>query len=108
MQKRNLSFVIIFFVCLVSTSCKEKDETGQPPLVSRLLGKWQVISKTDTDSIGNQETKREQDLYTKGEKTYEFTNSNKLLVVERYRTAPGNTARVDESRKALHRPEPPE
>ncbi|MFD2247602.1 hypothetical protein [Pontibacter ruber] len=80
MLTRILSFKLLLFVCLVSVACQKKDETGQSPLDTRLLGKWNVISKTNTKKTGNQETEREQELYDKGEKTYEFTYNNRLVI----------------------------
>ncbi|PVY42375.1 hypothetical protein [Pontibacter virosus] len=79
---RNLTLPLILLMCLLSVSCKGKDESGQNPLDDRLLGKWNVISKTDTEKIANQETEREQERYDRGEKTYEFTENNKLIIVD--------------------------
>ncbi|MDO6391066.1 hypothetical protein Q4E40_13065 [Pontibacter sp. BT731] len=81
MLTKNLTLSFIFLMCLVIVSCKGKDESGQNPLDNRLLGKWNVISKTDTERIGDKEIEREQELYSKGEKTYEFTDNNKLIIV---------------------------
>ncbi|WP_161888306.1 hypothetical protein [Pontibacter russatus] len=80
MLTKNLPLLVLLFVSLIAVSCKAKGETGQNPLDNRLLGKWHVRSKTDTDTIGSQEIEREQELYDKGEKTYEFTGNNTLII----------------------------
>ncbi|WP_018478879.1 hypothetical protein [Pontibacter roseus] len=82
MLTKKISLVLLLFLSLVFVSCKDKNESGQNPLDSRLLGKWIVISKTDTEKIEGQEIEREQDQYSKGEKTYEFTDNNKLIIVD--------------------------
>jgi|SRR5690606_207315 len=54
----------------------------QNNLDQRLIGKWGVLSKSETESVKGVQRSMEEDTYTPGEKTYEFSADNKITITE--------------------------
>ena len=85
MLARQLFIMLILTVAALSASCqdgKDKDENGQNPIDNRLVGKWDVLSKTDTEEVKGVEKQTDRDDYQPGEKTYEFTAANQLVITD--------------------------
>ncbi|WP_266202372.1 hypothetical protein [Pontibacter kalidii] len=85
MFSRQLVFLFILSIATLSASCqdsKDKDESGLNPIDNRLVGKWDVRSKTDTEKVKGAEKETDRDVYQPGEKTYEFTAANKLIITD--------------------------
>jgi hypothetical protein len=85
MFSRQLVFLFILSIATFSASCqdsKDKDESGLNPIDNRLVGKWDVRSKTDTEEVKGVEKETEHEVYQPGEKTYEFTAANKLIITD--------------------------
>lgn len=85
MFSKQLIFFLILSVATLSASCqgsKDKDESGLNPIDNRLVGKWDVRSKTDTEEVKGVEQETEHEVYQPGEKIYEFTAANKLIITD--------------------------
>ncbi|MHC2991291.1 hypothetical protein OB13_06735 [Pontibacter sp. HJ8] len=89
---RQFFIILMFSIATLTASCqnsKEKDENGQNPIDNRLIGKWDVRSKTDTEEVKGVKKETDREEYQPGEKTYEFTVDNKLIITDdfgRYQT----------------------
>lgn len=82
---RQFFILLMFSVATLSASCqenKDKEADGQNPIDNRLLGKWDVLSKTDSEEVRGVEKETDRDTYQPGEKTYEFTAENKLIITD--------------------------
>lgn len=85
MLVRQIFLFLVLFVAAFSASCqdsKDKDESGQNPIDNRLVGKWNVRSKTDTEEVNGAVKETDRDVYQTGEKTYEFTPDGKLVITD--------------------------
>lgn len=85
MLARQLFIILILFVAGFSASCqhsRDKDENGRNPIDNRLIGKWDVRSKTDTEEVNGAVKETDRDVYQPGEKTYEFTKDGRLVITD--------------------------
>ncbi|GGK78444.1 hypothetical protein ACD591_09090 [Rufibacter glacialis] len=79
LPKHFFNLLLLFFF-LVTTACS--DDSGQNPTDHRLLGKWNVLSKTKTETFPGEAPEVEKEGYDAGEKTYTFTADGKLVIVD--------------------------
>ena len=68
-------FILLFISFGLHTFAQTK-----PTLDQRLIGKWKVISKIEIDKKDGVITETERELYKAGEKTYEFTKKNTVII----------------------------
>jgi hypothetical protein len=54
----------------------------KPALDQRLIGKWKAISKIEIDKTNGVVTETDRELYKAGEKTYEFTKKNTVIITQ--------------------------
>lgn len=54
----------------------------KPSTVQSIIGKWKAVSKIETDKENGVVTKTEKELYKSGEKTYEFTKKNTVIITQ--------------------------
>jgi hypothetical protein len=55
---------------------------NKPTLDQRLIGKWKAISKIEIDKTDGVITETDRELYKAGEKTYEFTKKNTVIITQ--------------------------
>lgn len=55
---------------------------NKPGIDQRLIGKWKAISKIETDKINGAVKEIDKELYKAGEKTYEFTKKNTVIITQ--------------------------
>lgn len=48
----------------------------------KLIGKWEAISKIEIEKTSGTVTDEDKDIYKTGEKTYEFTKNNKVIITQ--------------------------
>lgn len=72
------TFLIILFTSISFYSCAQNKLT----LDKKIIGKWEAISKVETEKTSGIVTDLDKDLYKAGEKTYEFTKNNKLIIIQ--------------------------
>lgn len=51
-------------------------------LDQKLIGKWEAVSKIETEKTGGTVTDLDKDIYKAGEKSYEFTKNNKVIITQ--------------------------
>lgn len=72
------TLVILVLVSIGFNSyAQQKNTTAQS-----LLGKWKAISKIETDKEDGLVTETEKEFYKSGEKTYEFTKKNTVIITQ--------------------------
>ncbi|WP_025145008.1 hypothetical protein [Pedobacter jeongneungensis] len=69
---------ILFFVS-IGIHAYAQNKSG---LDQRLIGKWKTISKIETDKTNGAVTESDKELYKAGEKTYEFTKKNTVIITQ--------------------------
>ncbi|MET4141788.1 hypothetical protein [Pedobacter sp. UYP1] len=72
------TYLIILFTSISFYSCAQNKLT----LDQKLIGKWEAISKVETEKTSGIVTDLDKDIYKTGEKTYEFTKNNKLVIIQ--------------------------
>lgn len=55
---------------------------GTANLDQQIIGKWEAISKIETETSNGTVTDLDKDLYKAGEKTYEFTKNNTVIITQ--------------------------
>ena len=55
---------------------------GKANLDQKLIGKWEAIAKNETKKTGGKVVDLDKETYKTGEKTYEFTKNNKLIITQ--------------------------
>ena len=73
---KNILLISLLFTSFLS--CAQSKVTTD----EKLLGKWKVLSKIETDKTNGVITEQDTDLYTEGEKTYEFTKKNTVIIIQ--------------------------
>lgn len=71
-----------FFILLFVSVGFYASAQNKPVIDQRLMGKWKAISKIETDKVNGAVTENEEELYKAGEKTYEFTQKNTVIIIE--------------------------
>lgn len=51
-------------------------------LDQKLIGKWEAVSKIETEKTSGTVTDLDKDIYKAGEKSYEFTKNNKVIITQ--------------------------
>jgi hypothetical protein len=72
------TYLIILFTSISFYSCAQNKLT----LDQKPIGKWEAISKVETEKTSGIVTDLDKDIYKTGEKTYEFTKNNKLVIIQ--------------------------
>lgn len=72
------NFLILLLTSISFYSCAQ----NKPVLDQKLIGKWEAISKIETEKTSGTVTDLDKDIYKAGEKTYEFTKNNKLIITQ--------------------------
>ncbi|WP_316826995.1 hypothetical protein [Pedobacter miscanthi] len=70
-------FILLFVSIGIHTYAQNK-----PALDQRLIGKWKAISKIEIDKTNGVVTENDKELYKAGEKTYEFTKKNTIIITQ--------------------------
>lgn len=73
---KNLLLIALTFVSFYS--CAQ----NKASLDQKLIGKWEAITKIETEKTNGTVTELDKDIYKAGEKKYEFTKNNKVIITE--------------------------
>lgn len=72
------TLLLIFFVAIgIQSHAQSKIAVDQ-----KLIGKWKAISKIEIEKTNGAITETEKELYKAGEKSYEFTKRNSVIIVQ--------------------------
>jgi hypothetical protein len=72
------NLIIVLFVSIgLQVHAQNKATLDQ-----RLIGKWKAISKIEIDKTDGVVTETDRELYKAGEKTYEFTKKNTVIITQ--------------------------
>jgi hypothetical protein len=72
---------ILFILLFVSIGFHSVAQ-NKPGIDQKLIGKWKAISKIEIDKVNGAITDNDQELYKAGEKTYEFTPQNTVIIIQ--------------------------
>ncbi|MBC6111874.1 hypothetical protein ACFOG5_06710 [Pedobacter fastidiosus] len=74
-----MKVLILFLFVATSVQLHAQSKLSVDPT---LVGKWKAISKIEIDKTNGVITETDKDLYKAGEKTYEFTKKNTVIIVQ--------------------------
>lgn len=70
---------LIILLTLTSFYASAQDKATLDP---KLIGKWEAVSKIEIEKTSGKVIDSEKEIYKAGEKTYEFTKNNKLIITQ--------------------------